>query len=92
MFAYIVKGSVEVQSKTITEGQCVVFGEGDSVKISSKNGSRFLYVSGEPLNEPVAWRGPIVMNTEEELDNAFEELEDGTFIKTRSSLDPQTGY
>ena len=46
------------------------------------NGAHFLYVSGEPLNEPVTWRGPIVMNTEEELAIAFEELDDGTFIKS----------
>jgi redox-sensitive bicupin YhaK (pirin superfamily) len=62
----------------------VVFSRGDSVKISSLNGARFLFVAGEPLNEPVAWRGPIVMNTEEELDKAFEELDEGTFIKVKN--------
>ena len=67
------------------------FGEGDFAKISSKNISRFLFVSGEPLNEPVAWRGPIVMNTQKELDKAFEELDAGTFIKTKNSLDPKQG-
>jgi redox-sensitive bicupin YhaK (pirin superfamily) len=91
VFAYIVEGSVEVQGKTITQGQCIVFGEGDFAKISSKNISRFLFVSGEPLDEPVAWRGPIVMNTQEELDQAFEELDAGTFIKTKKSLDPKQG-
>jgi redox-sensitive bicupin YhaK (pirin superfamily) len=91
VFAYIVEGSVEVQGKTITQGQCVVFGKGDFAKIDSKNISRFLFVSGEPLNEPVAWRGPIVMNTQEELDQAFEELDAGTFIKTKNSLDPKQG-
>ena len=59
----------------------VVFSRGDSVKISSLTGARFLFVTGESLNEPVAWRGPIVMNTEEELDEAFEELDEGTFIR-----------
>ncbi len=91
VFAYIVEGSVEVQGKTITQGQCVVFGKGDFAKIDSKNISRFLFVSGEPLNEPVAWRGPIVMNTQEELDQAFEELDAGTFIKTKNSLYPKQG-
>ena len=42
---------------------------------------RFLLVAGKPLNEPIAWGGPIVMNTTEELDLAFEEYRRGTFIK-----------
>ena len=82
-FAYVANGSIEVQNKTIKEGQCAVFGKGDLAKIDSKLGSRLLFVPGEPLNEPVAWRGPIVMNTQEELDKAFEELEMGTFIKNK---------
>ena len=44
-------------------------------------GIRFLLVSGKPLEEPVAWYGPIVMNTEDELRRAYEELRAGTFIK-----------
>lgn len=86
-FAYVVEGSIEVQDKEVLQGQCGVFGNGDFIKISSKKGSRFLFVSGQPLNEPVAWRGPIVMNTEEELEEAYEELEAGTFIKTKKSSD-----
>ncbi|MDQ1280177.1 MAG: quercetin 2,3-dioxygenase [Thermoproteota archaeon] len=82
VFAYIVNGSIEAQDKVIKNGQCVVFGEGDSVKMFSKDGARFLFVSVEPLKEPVAWRGPIVMNTEEELNKAFEELDKGIFIKS----------
>jgi quercetin 2,3-dioxygenase len=89
VFSYIVDGSVEIQDKIIKQGQCVVFDQGDFTKIGSKKGSHFLFVSGEPLNEPVAWRGPIVMNTELELDKAFEELDAGTFIKTKSALDPK---
>jgi redox-sensitive bicupin YhaK (pirin superfamily) len=42
---------------------------------------RFLFVSGKPLGEPVAWYGPIVMNTQEELKTAFEEYQRGTFVK-----------
>ena len=42
---------------------------------------RFLFVSGETIQEPVAWRGPIVMNTSEELQQAYAELREGTFIK-----------
>jgi len=89
VFAYVVEGSIEIRDKKILQGQCVVFGKGDLVKIGSTGGSRLLFVSGEPLNEPVAWRGPIVMNTQEELDKAFEELESGTFIKTKNSFKPK---
>ncbi|MEE2636142.1 MAG: pirin-like C-terminal cupin domain-containing protein, partial [Acidobacteriota bacterium] len=46
-------------------------------------GVRFLLVSGHPLEEPVAWHGPIVMNTQEELHQAFSELQQGTFIRER---------
>lgn len=44
---------------------------------------RFLLVSGKPIGEPIAWHGPIVMNTQEELRVAFEELDQGTFIKNK---------
>ena len=61
----------------------VLFDRGDEVVVQSgEQGVRFLLVSGEPLEEPVAWRGPIVMNTREELQAAFRELEDGTFLKS----------
>jgi redox-sensitive bicupin YhaK (pirin superfamily) len=49
------------------------------------NDARLLYISGKPLGEPVAWRGPIVMNTREELDVAWRELEAGTFVKHAAS-------
>jgi Pirin-related protein len=86
VFAYVVEGSIAIAGRRVLEGQCAVLGEGDTVKVTSPTGSRFLFVSGEPLKEPVAWRGPIVMNTQEELDEAFEELELGTFIKTKALL------
>ena len=82
VFAYVVVGSIESSGKEVKNGQCAVFSEGDLVKLFSKDGARFLFVSGEPLKEPVAWRGPIVMNAEEELDRAFEELDEETFIKS----------
>ncbi len=55
---------------------------GDTVQVTTiEKPVRFLLVSGKPLNEPVAWYGPIVMNTQEELQVAFEEFNNGTFIK-----------
>jgi redox-sensitive bicupin YhaK (pirin superfamily) len=60
----------------------VFFNEGDEVSISaSDKGVRFLLISGKPIEEPVAWYGPVVMNTQEELKIAFEEYHQGTFLK-----------
>lgn len=60
----------------------VVFDRGDEVVVQAGDeGIRFLLVSGKPIEEPVAWYGPIVMNTQEELRQAFEELESGTFLR-----------
>jgi quercetin 2,3-dioxygenase len=59
----------------------VLFDRGDEVVVNTgANGARFLLVSGAPLGEPVAWRGPIVMNTEAELDQAWRELREGRFV------------
>jgi hypothetical protein len=58
-----------------------MFGGGDEVVVQAgEAGIRFLLVSGRPLKEPVAWYGPIVMNTREELQEAVSQLRDGTFI------------
>jgi redox-sensitive bicupin YhaK (pirin superfamily) len=63
----------------------VLFDRGDEVEVrAGEEGIRFLLVSGQPLEEPVAWYGPIVMNTQEELRQAFEELQEGTFLKHTS--------
>jgi len=63
----------------------VLFDEGDQVMVATeKEAVRFLLISGRPIGEPVAWYGPIVMNTEEELRIAFEEYQKGTFIKHRA--------
>jgi quercetin 2,3-dioxygenase len=60
----------------------VLFDSGDEVVVQAGDeGVRFLLVSGKPLQEPVAWYGPIVMNTQEQLRQAYEELRDGTFLK-----------
>jgi redox-sensitive bicupin YhaK (pirin superfamily) len=60
----------------------VLFDRGDELTVQAGDeGVRFLLVSGKPLEEPVAWYGPIVMNTQEQLRQAFQELQDGTFLK-----------
>lgn len=63
----------------------VLFDRGDDVMVEAgEDGVRFLLVSGRPLGEPVAWYGPIVMNTQSELRQAFTELQEGTFLKDRA--------
>lgn len=60
----------------------LLFDSGDEVTVQAgEQGIRFLLISGRPFKEPVAWYGPIVMNTQAELQKAFEELQNGTFIK-----------
>ena len=78
----------EVRSAPVEETgnrSLVLFDSGDEVVVQAGDaGIRFLLVSGKPIEEPVAWYGPIVMNTEEQLRQAYAELHNGTFIKHRS--------
>ena len=65
----------------------VLFDRGDEVTVQAgDDGIRFLLVSGKPLEEPVAWYGPIVMNTQEQLQQAFTELREGTFLRDQTKL------
>jgi len=77
-------GWLETTPPTAAEDRSLVlFDTGDEVTLhAGDNGIRFLLVSGRPLREPVAWYGPIVMNTQDELRHAFEELQEGTFLKS----------
>jgi redox-sensitive bicupin YhaK (pirin superfamily) len=60
----------------------VLFGDGERLVVSTEEEAvRFLLISGKPIGEPVAWYGPIVMNTQRELQIAFDELNNDTFIK-----------
>jgi redox-sensitive bicupin YhaK (pirin superfamily) len=68
--------------ETIGNRSLVLFDGGDEIVVrAGPDGIRFLLVSGQPIQEPVAWQGPIVMNTQAELHRAFTELREGTFIK-----------
>ena len=74
VFAYVIEGD---KSESL-----IIFDDGDEVLITTKDKSmRFLLVSGKPIKEPIAWYGPIVMNTQQELKLAFEEYQNGNFIK-----------
>ncbi len=70
-----------------SDATLVLYEDGDRVSISAKEEPlRFLLISGRPIGEPVAWYGPIVMNTQEELKVAFDEYHNGTFIKHKKPL------
>ncbi len=72
----------EEKTAAIEPGQVAVLEDGETVACAaSKEGLRFMLMAGKPLKEPVAWRGPIVMNTEAELKTAFDDYRRGTFIK-----------
>jgi redox-sensitive bicupin YhaK (pirin superfamily) len=77
-------GSTRHAVEDVANRSLVLFDRGDEIAVQAGDeGIRFLLVSGRPLEEPVAWYGPIVMNTKEELQQAFTELRAGTFIKSR---------
>jgi len=85
-FAYVFEGAGTFRNgsapRDVGNRSLVLFGNGDEVTVQAGDaGIRFLLVSGRPIEEPVAWYGPIVMNTQEELRRAYAELQDGTFIK-----------
>ncbi len=81
-FAYVFDGEGRFESRHVQDYHLVTLGPGRKVRAEAgAEGLRFLLVSGLPLGEPVAWGGPIVMNTQEELERAFREYREGTFIK-----------
>ncbi|MFR3729400.1 pirin family protein [Lacrimispora sp.] len=85
VYIFLIEGEGMTDNQNIPEKTAVLFGQGDSVTVtaSPKRDLRFIFFSGKPLHEPIAWGGPIAMNTQQELSLAFDELRRGTFIKYR---------
>ncbi len=87
VFAYVIggRGYFGMETDPLADnGTIILFTDGNTVHIKTGDDSiRFLLISGKPLDEPVAWHGPIVMNTQEELRLAFDEYQKGTFLKHR---------
>ena len=87
-FAYVIGGEGtfdDTEGHRVNNRDLVLFGDGSSIWVwSFGSGMRFLFLSGRPIGEPVAWRGPIVMNTREELRLAYKEYADGTFIRKKA--------
>lgn len=85
LFIYIIEGEGcfnPDKEEYISEKNAVLFNYGEKLFVkTSKKGIRFLILSGKKLNEPIAWGGPIVMNTKEELEQAFRDIDENRFIK-----------
>jgi redox-sensitive bicupin YhaK (pirin superfamily) len=81
-FAYVFEGQGNFAGSEVTATHLVIFGEGDQVQANTGlSGMRFLLVSGQPLEEPIARYGPFVMNTRQEIEQALSDLHDGTFVQ-----------
>lgn len=81
-FIFTIENEAIIDNQDIEVKSAVLFGEGDTIKVKSKDKPlRFAIFHAIPLKEEIVWGGPIVMNTQEDLDLAFKELEDGTFLK-----------
>jgi redox-sensitive bicupin YhaK (pirin superfamily) len=87
VFTYVLEGALNFgpSDPVLTAGNLAVLRDGERVALASSPevAARFLLVTGKPLGEPIAWMGPIVMNTRLELEQAFEEYRNGTFLKHR---------
>ncbi|MFZ4523708.1 MAG: pirin family protein [Bacteroidales bacterium] len=86
VFAFLYEGAAsfdETLNNQLHSGEGALFGHGENVKVqTAATNARFILIAGKQIAEPVAWNGPIVMNTQEELNLAFRELRSGTFIKS----------
>ncbi|MFQ5598548.1 MAG: pirin family protein [Nitrospiria bacterium] len=84
-FVYVIEGNGyfdQNRSQAVPPEHLALLSNGDTIRISTaQEGLRFLLISGRPIQEPIAWAGPIVMNTQAELDTAFEDYRTGRFVK-----------
>lgn len=83
-FCYVIEGTGEFDDAKLEKAYLALFTEAGNISVKAVEDVHYVFVTGSQLKEPVAWGGPIVMNTEEELQTAFRELDEGTFIKDKS--------
>ncbi|MGP6294063.1 pirin family protein [Caldiplasma sukawensis] len=80
-------GEITVNSNRISRGQVIILSDtGETFSVSGQNGSEAIIIGGKPQRERIAWYGPVVMTTEEELNQAFLDLQKGTFVKDKQVL------
>jgi redox-sensitive bicupin YhaK (pirin superfamily) len=80
-FCYLLEGKADIGGSAVEKHQIIIVSGAADLTVKADENLRFMLASGRPLDEPVAWGGPIVMNTQQELERAFRELDEGTFIK-----------
>lgn len=84
-FLFTLEGFVQIDGNNYDEKSAILLGQGDTVTVKAIEGDlKLLFIEAPRLDEEVAWGGPIVMNTREELNEAFQELQDDTFIKEQA--------
>ncbi len=80
-FCYLIEGTGLFDEASLEREQLMLFSEAGTIAVQAVEDVHYVFVTGKKLHEPIAWGGPIVMNTREELDRAFREIDEGTFIK-----------
>ncbi|HTY47247.1 MAG TPA: pirin family protein [Methanomassiliicoccales archaeon] len=86
-FVYAYRGDARIEKERLGKMQAAFFTEGALAITAGDEGASFLFAVGTPLREPIAWSGPIAMNTQSELDQAFRELRQGIFVRARPRME-----
>jgi quercetin 2,3-dioxygenase len=82
-FCYLIEGIGEFDDMNLEKANLILFTEAGRIAVKAIEDIHYIFVTGKQLHEPIAWGGPIVMNTRKELEIAFKELDEGTFIKKK---------
>jgi hypothetical protein len=86
-FVYVFEGGARLAGEALAQHTLAVLGEGDTVEIAAAEaGARFILVAGRPIGEPVVQYGPFVMNSREEIEQAFADYRDGRLVRTRAAM------
>jgi hypothetical protein len=86
-FVYVFEGGARLAGEALAQHTLAVLGKGDQVGIEAgEAGARFILVAGRPIGEPVVQHGPFVMNTREEIEQAFADYRDGRLVRTRAAM------
>jgi redox-sensitive bicupin YhaK (pirin superfamily) len=86
-FVYVFEGAAQIGQTHLSRHSLGVLGEGDSVElVASEDGARFILVAGKPIREPIAQYGPFVMNTREEIEQAFHDYQSGHLVQKKASM------